>query len=152
MQSVKELSRAERALLLAQRCAAESVFSEVTSRLRSEPCVAFALVCGDSVDWSPETDIAVRMLSIAAYGRLVDHGHLIWGLKPSHVTAAAVESGLEAVTECVSMLKELHQPFEFLAHVEGQTSIKVNYRCDDENSPLSQLADALANEVGSLCG
>lgn len=152
MQIFKEQSRAERALLIAQRCTAEIVFSEVTNRLRREPCVAFAFACDDLVDWSPETDIAVRMLSIVTYGRPVDHGRLIWGLERTDVTAAAVDLGLKAVTECMSILKEFHQPFEFLAHVEGQTSITVSYRGHDENAPLSRLADALANEVGSLCG
>jgi hypothetical protein len=124
MLSPQRLARAAQALRVAQRRCAEIVFSEVTSRLRREPCVAFAFACDDLVDWSPETDVAVRMLSIVKHGSSIDHGHLIWDLERTHVTQAAVESGLRAVAACVSRLKELRQPFEFLAHVEGQTSIE----------------------------
>lgn len=152
MQNVQGLSRAELALLEAQRCNTEIVFSRVTNRLRSEPCVAFAFACDVFQDWSPETDVAVRMLSIATRGRSIDHGQLISELERTLITPATIESGLRAVDECVEMLKSLHQPFEFLAHVEGQTSLQVHCYCDDGNLPLSQLADALANEARSLRG
>lgn len=62
---------------------ARNNFLEVTSQIRREACVALALSCGPSVDWSPEVDIAVRLLSIARYRRPVDHGHLIWGMIPA---------------------------------------------------------------------
>lgn len=152
MQFPKDLTRAQRALRTAQLCVAESVFQQVTDRLRSEPCVAFALVCGHSADWSPEVDIAVRLLSIARHGRPVDQGHLIWGLAPHQVRQPAVESGRKAVAACVSLLRDSGQPFEFLAHVEGNFSIEIHCEYRDAGSRFQQLADAIADEVLSLCG
>ena len=139
------MSPAARALAVAQRCAAEDVFTLVTDRLQSEPSVAFALSCGDEVAWSPELDIAVRMLSIARYGRPIDDGQLIWGLSERGSTHASVESGRRAVKECLAALNTSRQPFELLAHVHGDESLFCSQTSGQ--SPLEQLADALADEV-----
>ena len=71
-------SRGQRTLSTAQHIVAEDDFWMVANCLRQHACVVFALSCVYSVDWSPEVDIAVRLLSIARYGHPVDQGELIW--------------------------------------------------------------------------
>lgn len=128
----------------------EEVYTLVTSRLRDEPCVSFALSCHGWFDCSPELDVAVRLLSIAARNRPVDHNRLIWGLQDRFVTPTIIASGKQAVRECLGLLKSSGLPFEFLAHVEGESEIVSGYRLDGDNSRWSQIADALADEVGEL--
>lgn len=135
MRYSKELNHAARALQVAQRCVAESVFSEVTNRLRNEPCVAFALTCDGFVDWSPEVDIAVRMLSIARYGRPVDHGHLIRGLEPHWVTSAAIESGLKAVAACIPLFSIP------VSHLNSRHTLKDNFRSTSTAVPVTRTRD-----------
>lgn len=126
------------------------LFADLTNRLRDEPCVSFALICEGWFDFSPEFDIAVRLLSIAARDRPVDHGRLIWGLQENLITPASMESGKQAVRECISRLNHSGVSFEFLAHVEGQLEIAVHFSPDEGSCSLRQLADALADEIGGL--
>ena len=94
--------------------------------------------------------MAVRLVSIARFGRTVENGPLIFGIDPRQVTPQSIKSGLPAVKNRVSLLKRSRQLFEFLAHVEGQHSIEVHFGPGDEDSRLQQLADALADEVRCL--
>ncbi len=125
-------------------------FAEISNHLRSEPCVSFILVCDAWVDFSPELDVAVRLLSIAARNRPVDDGHLIWGLQDEWVTPASMESGRQAVIDSLARLRQSGLPFEFLAHVEGQLEIEIHFGPDEAGIPLRQIAEALADEVRTL--
>lgn len=128
----------------------EDVFTEVTDRLRDEPCVSFAFICEGWCDYSPELDVAVRLLSIAVRNRSVDHCRLIWGLNESLVTPETIASGKRAISECIGLLKDSGIPFEFLAHVEGESKIVSEYSPNSECTCWSRIADALADEVGEL--
>lgn len=125
-------------------------FAEISNHLRSEPCVSFVLVCAEWVDFSPELDVAVRLLSIAARNRPVDDGHLIWGLQDEWVTPASMESGKQAIIDSLSRLRQSGLPFEFLAHVEGQLEIEIHFSLEEAGFPLRKIAEALADEVRTL--
>lgn len=127
-----------------------AVFVKVTNRLRDEPCVSFVLACDGCFDCSPELDVGIRLLSIAARNRPVDHGHLIWGLQESFVTPVTIASGKRAVSECIELLKCSGLPFEFLAHVEGEAEIVIQFTPDEDSSQLLQIAEGLADDVRCL--
>lgn len=129
---------------------AEDLFTIVTDRLREQPCVSFALICEGWFDYSPELDVAVRLLSIAARGRSVDHGRLIWEHHNRVMTPESIVAGQQTVTNCRELLKRSGVPFEFLAHVDGQTDITVSFSSVEDRSELSQLAEAVADEVRCL--
>lgn len=59
------------------RVAQKGLLISAFDRLWGEPCVSFALACGELVDFSPTVDIAVRLLSIATLGGSVDDGRKI---------------------------------------------------------------------------
>lgn len=126
---------------------AEDLFTIVTNRLREQPCVSFALICEGWLDYSPELDVAVRLLTIAARGRSVDHGRLIWEHHNKVMTPESIAAGHQAVTDCREILKHSGVPFEFLAHVDGQTDITVSRGSVGDHSKLSHLAEAVADEV-----
>ena len=128
----------------------EDVFTQLIDRLREEPCVSFVLSCQRWFDYSPELDVAVRLLSIAARNRPVDHDRLIWGLQEGFVTPATIASGKRAISECIALLKSSGMPFEFLAHVEGESEIVSEYSTDGEGPRWPWIANALADEVSEL--
>lgn len=127
-----------------------AAFDEVTNRLRDEPCVSFVLACDGCFDCCPELDVGIRLLSIAARNRPVDHGRLIWGLQESFVTPVTIASGKRAVSECIELLQCSGLPFEFLAHVEGESDIEIQCAPNEDNSQLLQIAEGLANDVRCL--
>lgn len=127
-----------------------AVFDEVTNRLRDEPCVSFVLACDGCFDCCPELDVGVRLLSIAARNRPVDHGRLIWGQQEHFVTPATIASGKRAVNECIGLLHRSGLPFEFLAHVEGESEIEIQCAPNEDNSQLLQIAEGLADDVRCL--
>ena len=129
---------------------AEDLFTNVTDRLREQPCVSFALICEGWFDYSPELDVAARLLSIAARGRSVDYGRLIWEHQNKVMTPESIAAGQQTVTDCRELLKRSGVPFEFLAHVDGQTDITVCFSSVKDHSELSQLAEAVADEVRCL--
>lgn len=128
----------------------EEVFTQVTDRLRADSCVSFVLICEGWFDYSPELDVAVRLLSIAARGRSVDHGRLIGEHHNRVMTPESIVAGQQTVTNCRELLKRSGVPFEFLAHVDGQTDITVSFSSVEDRSELSQLAEAVADEVRCL--
>lgn len=127
-----------------------AVFDEVTNRLRDEPCISFVLACDGCFDYCPELDVGIRLLSIAARNRPVDHGRLIWGLQEHFVTPSTIASGKDAVRECVGLLQRSGLPFEFLAHVEGESRIEIQFSPDEDSSQLLQIAEELADDVRCL--
>jgi hypothetical protein len=127
-----------------------TVFDEVTNRLRDEPCVSFVLACDGCFDCCPELDVGIRLLSIAARNRLVDHGRLIWGLQEHFVTPSTIASGKDAIRECVGLLQRSGLPFEFLAHVEGESKIEIQFSSDEDSWQLLQIAEGLAEDVRCL--
>ena len=129
---------------------AEDLFTNVTDRLREQPCVSFALICEGWFDYSPELDVGIRLMSIATRNRPVDHGRLIWGLHESFVTPVTIASGKRAVSECIGLLKSSGMPFGFLAHVEGESEIETQFTPGDDSSQLRQIAESLADEVRCL--
>jgi hypothetical protein len=144
-----EKNRGQRVLKIAQECVQSRVFDEVTDRLRSEPCVCFVLNCGAFADYSPELDVAVRLASIAARDGFVDDGHFIWGLEPHEITTKTIESGRQAIADCVELLNESRIAFEFLAHVEGQATIDAH--CGPGSClQLQQLLHFLGDEIRDL--
>ena len=50
------------------------------------------------------------------------------------MTPQSIESGLQVVTNCISLLKRSGQLFELLAHVEGQHSIEFHFGPVDADS------------------
>ncbi len=134
------------------RSAQEAIALNVYDRLLDEPCVSFVVSCGGCVEFAPATDIAVRLLSIATRGGTVDDGRLVRVFHESWITPAFIESGKRAIVDCVDWLHQCGQPFELLAHLEGQTNIEVHVRRDTNEPRFRQLAHCLAQEVCLLAG
>ena len=122
----------------------------MTDRLREQSCISFALICEEWFDYSPELDVAVRLLSVAARGRSVDHGRLIWEHHNQVMTPESIAAGTQTLMDCWELLTCSGVPFEFLAHVDGHTDITVSFSSVEDHSELSQLAEAVADEVRCL--
>lgn len=150
MYATQQPSGVDVSLSHTRSCFGEDVYSQVTHRLRDEPCVSFAISCQGWFDYSPELDVAVRLLSIAARNRPVDNDRLIWGLQRVFVTPATIASATRAISECIGLLKHSGIPFEFLAHIEGESQIISEYSPNGGSSRWSRIAEALADEVGEL--
>ncbi len=66
------------------------------------------------------------------------------------MTPATIASGKRAVNECIGLLQRSGLPFEFLAHVEGESRIEIQFSPDEDRSQLSQIAEGLADGVRCL--
>lgn len=114
--------------------------------LRSHPCVSFAMSCDGRVHWSPELDVAVRLiLSVIDGGPPSDQ--MIVDLNPRWIAPDRIEAGKRALADCISLLKRSGIPFTLLGHVHGQAKVEYQFIQDGKEFPISTIADAVAAEV-----
>ncbi len=137
-------------LAAARQAVADEVRDRVIDRLSQEPCVSYILGIGDAVDWGPEVDIAVRMLQIDRYGCPLDEGRLNWRCPRARVTPQDSEAAQRAVAACADWLQQSGQPFEFLTHIEGQSSLTRHPSPFALAADRVMLSDAIADEVRCL--
>ncbi|MDB5348547.1 MAG: hypothetical protein JWP89_6924 [Schlesneria sp.] len=91
MNTIMNTSRGSHALRAAQRSIAEQTYTRIISCLGDHPCVSFALSCCGFVHWSPELDVAVKLMQVVNYGDPTSADRLICDLHPSWITPERVE-------------------------------------------------------------
>lgn len=143
-------SRGSRALRAAQRAMAEQTYRDVISRLRNHPCVSIALSCCGLVYWSPDVDVAVKLMLLVTDGGRIPEELLIADVNPNWITPQRLEAGESALQDCISQLKDSGHPFTLLGHVHGQRKVEYHFVPDSQRFALSTIADAAGEEVRCL--
>lgn len=140
-------SRGSRALQVAQRVVAEQTYRDVISLLRDQPCVSIALSCCGLVFWSPDVDVAVRLMLLITDGGRIPEELSIPDATRNWATPQQIESGRRALQHCIAVLNGSGHPFTLLGHVYGQETIEYHFVPDGQRSAFATIADAAAEEV-----
>lgn len=130
-----------------RRAEAEQTYTHVILCLRDHPCVSFALSYCGRVHWSPELDVAVRLMLLVTDGGLVPSDQMVVDVNPRWITPDRIEAGKRALADCISLLRSSGIPFTLLGHVHGQTKVEYQFMQNDQEFPLTTIADAVAAEV-----
>ena len=73
-----------------RRAEAEQTYTHVILCLRDHPCVSFALSYCGRVHWSPELDVAVRLMLLVTDGGLVPSDQMVATTLASHLLSVTV--------------------------------------------------------------